>query len=215
MMDTDTIVDELMVDGDAAEEAIRKLARGWSPSTRHKFGVTEETASEAAEILDALRFNHDIAKAVKSDDARVPVELWDGAVCRHPPTIEQQQALSILCGFALRLYRLKLWRDARSFLRREHGKAWTTKARISGSAGNKDANAIRDILWRSAGNDWFEYPTGLRLIFFCFPARYHLQAKRGVRVMFSSKGPTSKRRQPPLKPEEKEVLQKKIIKFVE
>jgi hypothetical protein len=33
--------------------------------------------------------------------------------------------------------------------------------------------------------------------------------------MFSLKGPTSKRRQPPLKPEEKEVLQKKIIKFVE
>jgi hypothetical protein len=90
-----------MVDGNVAEEAIRKLARGWSPSTRHKFGVTEETASEAAEILDALRFNHDIAKAVKSDDARVPVELWDGAVCRHPPTIEQQQALSILRGFAL------------------------------------------------------------------------------------------------------------------
>jgi hypothetical protein len=51
MMDTNTIVDELMVDGDAAEEAIRKLARGWSPSTRHKFGVTEETASEAQRRL--------------------------------------------------------------------------------------------------------------------------------------------------------------------
>ncbi len=203
MMDIDTIVDELMVDGDVAEEAIRKLARGWSPSTRHKFGVTEETTSEAAEILDALRFNHDIAKAVKSNDAKVPVELWDGAVCRHPPTIKQQQALSILCGLALRLYRLKLWRDAQSFLRREQGEAWTTKACISGLAGNEDANAIRDILWRSAGNNWFEYPTGFHLIFFRFPAQYRLQAKRGVRVMFSSKGPTSKRRQPPLKPETK------------
>ncbi len=165
--------------------------------------------------MDALRFNHDIAKAVNSDDAGVPVELWDGAVCRHPPTIKQQQALSILRGLALRLYRLKLWRDARSFLRREHGEAWTTKARISGLAGNEDANAIQDILWHSAGNNWFKYPTGLHLIFFRFPARYCLQAKRGVRVMFSSKGPTSKRRQPPLKPEEKEVLRKKIIKFVE
>ncbi len=142
--------------------------------------------------MDALRFNHDIAKAVKSDDVRVPVELWDGAVCRHPPTIEQQQALSILRGFALRLYQLKFWWDARSFLRREHGKAWTTKARISGSARNEDANAIRDILWCSAGNNWFEYPTGLHLIFFCFPAQYCVQAKRGVRVMFSSKGLTSK-----------------------
>jgi hypothetical protein len=33
MMDTNTIVDELMVDGNAAEEAIWKLARGPSPST--------------------------------------------------------------------------------------------------------------------------------------------------------------------------------------
>ncbi len=42
-----------------------------------------------------------------------------------------------------------------------------------------------------------------------------MQAKWGVRVMFSSKGPSTKQRQPPLKPEEKEVLRKKIIKFVD
>ncbi len=111
----------MAVDRVVTEASIKKLARGWSPTTRHKFGITEETA-EATEILSDLRLNHDIAKAVKSDDVRVPVELWDGAVCRHAPTVKQQQALSIIREFALRLYRQKLWRDARAFLRHEHGK---------------------------------------------------------------------------------------------
>ncbi len=197
MVDSEAGLDETMVDSGASEDTIRKLARSWSPTTRYEFGIKEETSSqtggiETAEILEDFRVKHDIAKAVKADDAKVPVELLDEAVCRHPPTIEQQQALSILRGFALRLYRLKLWQDTQSFLRHEHGKEWTTKIRISGSAGGEDANAIQDILWRAAGNDWIEYPTGSRLIFFRFPVRYHMQAKRGVRVMFSSKGPSTK-----------------------
>jgi hypothetical protein len=175
MVDSKAGLDETMVDSGASEDTIRKLARSWSTTTRYEFGIKVETSSRTggikmAEILEDLRVKHDIAKAVKADNAKVSVKLWDEAVCRHPPTIEQQQALSILCGFTLHLYRLKLWRDARSFLMHEHGKEWTTKIRISGLADGKDTNAIRDILWRAAGNDWFEYPTGLRLIFFHFPA---------------------------------------------
>ncbi len=220
MVDSKAGLDETMVDSGVSEDTIRKLARSWSPTTRYEFGIKEETSSqtggiETAEILEDLRVKHDIAKAVKADDEKVPVELWDKAVCRHPPTIKQQEALSILHGFALHLYHLKLWRNARSFLRHKHGKEWTTKIRISGLAGGEDANASRDILWHAAGNDWFEYPTGLHLIFFRFPVRYCMQAKRGVRVMFSSKGPSTKQQQPLLMPEEKEVLQIKIIKFVD
>jgi hypothetical protein len=55
-------------------------------------------------ILNELKDKHNIAKAVKIDDAKVPVELWDKAVCRQPPTVKQQQALLILRGFMLRLY---------------------------------------------------------------------------------------------------------------
>jgi hypothetical protein len=62
---------------------------------------------------------------------------------------------------------------------------------------------------------WFEYPRGLRLIFFCFPKCYQVQAKRGACVMYVCKGPTSKTCQPPLKPNKKEVLWNKIIKFIE
>ena len=36
-------------------------------------------------ILNKLKKEHDIAKAVKSDDAEVPVHLWDYAVMRGEP----------------------------------------------------------------------------------------------------------------------------------
>jgi hypothetical protein len=78
----------------------------------------------------------------------------------------------------------------------------------------EDAKAVFDILWRAAKNDWFEYPLGSRLIFFQFPARYCTQAKRGVKVMYTCKGPSARWQQPPLKPDKKTILKKKIIKFV-
>jgi hypothetical protein len=53
------------------------------------------------EVLSKLKEKHDIAKAVKADNARVPVELWDEAVCRGPPMNEQQCALQIICEFML------------------------------------------------------------------------------------------------------------------
>jgi hypothetical protein len=96
-----------------------------------------------------------------------------------------------------------------------HGKDWSAKSRVPNSGAGKDAEAIHDILWQATENDWFEYPLGSRLIFFRFPACYCTQAKQGVRVMFTDKGPSLRRQQPLLKPDEKEVLCKKITKFVE
>ncbi len=72
-----------------------------------------------------------------------------------------------------------------------------------------------DILWQSAGNDWFKYPLGSRLKFFRFPACYRIQAMRGVKVLYTRKGTSSKRRQPPLKPDKKAILQKKLKKFID
>ncbi len=227
------------------ELEITHLARGWSEFTRRKFGVQDwllprrggdenlgvaardamllESSSEAAEIrvsdLSEVLFNlkekHDIAKAVKADDARVPVELWDEAVCRGPPSAEQQHALQVIRKFMLRKYCLSLCQDALHFLRKTHGTNWGEKLRSRNKHTKEDVEAIRDILWRASENDWFEYPCGSHLIFFRFPQMYQLQAKRGVRVMFTQKGPTARRRQSPLDPDEKEVLRAKIRKFIE
>ncbi len=68
---------------------------------------------------------------------------------------------------------------------------------------------------QAADNDWFEYPAGSQLHYFCFPERYRLQARDGVTVFFKDKGPTQMRQQPRQSgPEERDVLKSKISKFI-
>ncbi len=56
--------------------------------------------------------------------------------------------------------------------------------------------AMQEILWQAAENDWFEYPMGSRLLYFCFPTQYQIQALEGVRILFTADGPTSMQGQP-------------------
>ena len=73
---------------------------------------------------------------------------------------------------------------------------------------------MREILWRAINNDWFEYPAESQLLFFQFPARYATQALEGVRVMYTGAHPTSMERQPQMKEDVRQVLQKKIKKMI-
>jgi hypothetical protein len=58
-------------------------------------GVERQTEDEARSreqgILSVLRKEHDLAKAVKSDNAAVSKHLWDIATCPGPPSTAQQQ----------------------------------------------------------------------------------------------------------------------------
>ena len=65
----------------------------------------EMVLNQDQELFKAIKKAHDLAKAVKSDDAEVPKHLWDVAVCRGPPSLEQAKALSTLRVFMLRIYR--------------------------------------------------------------------------------------------------------------
>jgi hypothetical protein len=163
------------------------------------------------ELFAKLKQEHDLAKAVKSDDAEVPVDLWNQAVCRSTPSEVEQKALTVMRDFMLAQYHRRLWLDARKYLQVTHGKDWSHSRHTKVL---EDLTAIQDILWRGASNTWFEYPLGSRLIFFRFPARYCTEAKLGVRVFFTNKGPSSRRRQPPLKPDKKAILRKKLLKFI-
>jgi hypothetical protein len=55
---------------------------------------------------------------------------------------------------------------------------------------------------------------GSRLLYFNFPPCYQHQALSGAPMFYMTPGPTTRRKQPPLAPDEKEVPCKKIIKFV-
>ena len=48
------------------------------------------------ELFAKLKQEHGLAKAVKSDDAEVPVDLWDQAVCRSPPSEVEKKALTVM-----------------------------------------------------------------------------------------------------------------------
>ena len=179
--------------------------------------VEEEKLTQDQELLRAIKKAHNLTKAVKSDDAEVPKHLWDAAVCRGPPSPNQARALAVLRVFMLRIYRKRLWQEIRAYMQHTHGPDWITKMRDTKMQINlvEEVEGMRDILWRATENGWFQCPVGSRLLFFRFPPRYRKQALRGVRIMFTDKGPESLRRQPPLQPDEKQVLRKKVKKFLE
>jgi len=141
--------------------------------------------------IKIMKREHDLAKAVKSDDAEVPVHLWDSKVCRGPATLRQAASLQTLREAFLRVYRKRLWRDCQRLLRKTHDKKWFTMHRQGNVKLNHDLDAIRDILWRAAQNTWFDYPSGSRLLYWRFPIKYQRQARDGVPVYFIEEGPTS------------------------
>jgi hypothetical protein len=96
------------------------------------------------------------------------------------------------------------------------GQEWLTLGRAGENRGAKlEVEAMEEILWRAAENEWFEYPHGSTLLYFHFPSRFRMQALEGVRVYYTDEGPTSKWRQPPVGEEEKQVLHKKISRIID
>ncbi len=51
-----------------------------------------------------------MARAIKANDAQVPVYLWDKAVCGREPMDRELKALSTLRYSLLRVYQRSLWR---------------------------------------------------------------------------------------------------------
>ncbi len=101
----------------------------------------------------------------------------------------------------------------RLYLNKKFDKCWIA-ARQNGDQGAKgEVAAIREILEQATGNDLFEYPAQSCLLFFRFPKRYRRHALDGGCIMFTGKKPTLMCKQPPLDPDKKAILRKKILKF--
>ena len=165
--------------------------------------------------LDTIQQEHDIAKAVKSDDAAVPIYLWDerlGSLLGMDTGIVAPAA-RVLRSFLLKIYRRSLTRDCIAFLRKAHGGEWWSK-RGKGQDWAQNIRAIRDIVARAGGNDWFEYPMGSKLLFFRFPKKYQGLARDGIPIKFVKPGPTKMDAQPSLVPAAQKVLKDKIGKML-
>ncbi len=76
-----------------------------SPSERELFAKLKQEHDTSSlperDLVAKLKQEHDLTKAVKSDDAEVPVDLWDRAVCRAPPLEVEKKALTVVRDFML------------------------------------------------------------------------------------------------------------------
>lgn len=163
-----------------------------------------------------IRQQHDIAKAVKSDDAEVPVHLWDNFISRgNPVSHALANRLMALRKVAMRWYQRKLTKSCIKFIEIEHGSQWvdTLKQLQRDRKWANNIAAIREIVSRAANNDWFEYPAGSRAHFFRFPHKYRSTARDGVPVHFTKPGPTTIKAQLNMKEDEKAVLKNKLLKM--
>jgi len=198
---------EVLVKSQEAVEPLDMISPGLEK------GVVLKSLSQG--WVEHMKKEHDLAKAVKSDDVEVPTHLWNDKVCRGPATPHQAACLYILRTFFLRVYRQRLLTDYRRVLRRNHGRKWTSMRRWVNITLNSDLEALRDIMWRTSVNSWFEYPGGSRLMYWRFPAKYQRQARDRVPVYFIEEGPTPMRVQSIMKPAEAEVLRAKILKVIQ
>jgi hypothetical protein len=72
-------------------------------------------------LLEWLKWEHDLAKAVKSDNAEVPVHIWDNAICDGEVTTLERKGIAWFRERILKKYQQKLLRDVLGFLATKYG----------------------------------------------------------------------------------------------
>ncbi len=141
------------------------------------------------------------AKAVKADDAGIPVHLWNNRISAVNGVTAEAigAALESLRKLGWRWYIRVLLRDCIRYMKEEHGDDWSLKSRCSREGTTElgmDQLAIVNILWHSTQTDWFEYNSGSKIVHFRFPKRYRKLARDGVPIFFEKPGPTTRGVQP-------------------
>ena len=181
----------LAADQDDPFAEVRSKTR---PSRIGSYGVLGDAQRDSLHKVEEAK---DYSKAVKHDDANIPLHLWNDRVkAGDTPREKVDWALDVFRKVLLRWYMRRLTRDCVAHMREAHGKEWMTRSRSPTSNLEKDREAIAGLLWHSSRADWFEYHSGSRLIHFRFPLRYRAMARDGVPVYFEKPGPSTKGKQP-------------------
>jgi hypothetical protein len=141
----------------------------------------------------------DFAKAVKADDAEIPLWLWNDRIRSENASQEERERLfTWLRVLGHGRYVRALTRDSAAYMLARHGSGWQTKARRS-KAGplterGRNREAIASMLWHNGHTSWFEFNAGSRLIHFRFPMLYREEAQDGVAVWVERPGPITRER---------------------
>jgi hypothetical protein len=73
------------------------------------------------ERLERIKRRHDLVKAVKSDDAEVPIHTWDKAIFQGEASEEMQESMRVQWMWCLQVYRRRLLWDILRFLATGYG----------------------------------------------------------------------------------------------
>jgi hypothetical protein len=71
--------------------------------------------------LEQLKWEYNLAKAVKSDDAKVPIHIWDNSIFSAKATAQETQVIAWFQEKVLQKHRWKLTRDVLDFLSSKYG----------------------------------------------------------------------------------------------
>ena len=94
------------------------------PSTARSQLPSISSYARAQMRLEGIKRDPALAKAVKSDDAEVPVHLWNKRICHGPFTAKQADALETIRSFFLQVYRRRVLKDCLVYLTIEYGTDW-------------------------------------------------------------------------------------------
>ena len=134
-----------------------------SQVARGSFGIQVDAQRDS---LRRIREEKENAKAVKSDDASIPVYLWNRRIPCHKTEEDRDRALAGFRKFGLVLFMKALRHDSASFLVETHGPDWQTLPRIKDGKATqlgRDQHAITNMIWHTTHVNWFEYQAGSRL----------------------------------------------------
>jgi hypothetical protein len=122
------------------------------------------------------------AVACRADDAQVELALW--AVGGEGKELEE--ARGTIRNFLHSVWRKRLGREARGWLRTEEAKVDFARNTI----------AVRDCITRCARSTWWDWSDGSRLLFWRWPARWRIEARDGA-IGFHTGKPLARLHYPP------------------
>jgi len=144
-------------------------------------------------------------QAAKSDDAIVPIELWDRCVLRHHFTWLEYSprvasALRIIRDkFAMQIYLKNLRRSFLKYLRHAYCVSWWMKLKENNSLETvqlkKDLAVGVDSLLRCIRSSWWDWTDGSTCHFWRWPCEIRLFIRDGFPVFIEKKLPEYKKNQ--------------------
>jgi len=134
--------------------------------------------------------------ATKSDDAVVPIHLWD-SVLNPEERSEVVRALDVIRSWVLRWCKRRLCREFLGWFwstyPAEKKGGWNLNGALSSNnEARQDWNAGRECVKRYSGSTWWEWNDGSRPHFWRWPAEYKRAIRDGVSPWFRTKAPSWK-----------------------